>query len=302
MRFEIVLYAPSEEAANRAAEAAFRRIRALNQVFSDYEPDSELMRLCRTAGSGQAVPVSAELFAVLHRAERYSQATDGAFDVSVGPLVRLWRTARKSKTLPAAEAREAARKLVDYRKIRLDEKQRTVELKQAGMQLDLGGIAVGYACDAAIEAARGEGITRILVDGSGDISAGDPPPGREGWTIGVAPLEPEGPPSRRLRLKNASVSTSGDAFQFVEIEGVRYSHIVDPKTGLGVAGRRSVTVLAPDGMAADALATAITILGPERGRRLAESSRNVEFLFVTGSDSGVETVESPGFSSHLLQD
>lgn len=280
MPFRIALYAPDEATANAAARAAFARIRELNGVMSDYEPESELMRLCKQAGTGEKFATSADLHAVLARSHALSERSDGAFDVSVGPLVKLWRRSRRSKQLPPPETLAAARRLVDYRKVRIDYKEKTVELLERGMQLDLGGIAAGYAVDQALDVLAQRGIRSALIDASGDIGVSDAPPGTDGWKIGVAPLEPESDPSCYLRLKNAAVTTSGDAWQYVEIDGRRYSHIVDPQTGLGLSVQSSVTVVASDCTTADSYATAASILGPERGMRLIEDTPGASMLVV----------------------
>ena len=219
MPFRLVVYARDEDSANAAAGAAYTRIKQLNGIMSDYEPDSELMQLCRTAGSGQPVKVSRDLQSVLSRALALSKKSAGAFDVTVGPIVKLWRKARRSKTLPTADELAAARKLVGYRHVRLDEQAGTVELLLPGMQLDLGGIGVGYAVDEALAVLKARGINSALIDGSGDIGVSDPPPGAAGWRIGIAPLDADKEPSRYLILKNAAVTTSGDAYQFVEFGG-----------------------------------------------------------------------------------
>ena len=296
----VTLYAPDETDASDCARAAFARIEELNRILSDYDPDSEAMRLCRTAGSGEAVRVSPELFEVLNKSLDLSAATDGAFDVSIGPVVKLWRTARRQKKLPPDDQLAAARQLVGWKEIQLDPKARTVELRRKGMSLDFGGIAKGYIADQARAVLIGRGIRQCLVAVAGDIAAGDPPPDRDSWRIGVAPLDkPDGDPSRYIRLVNGSISTSGDAFQFVEIGGVRYSHIVDPSTGLGLTRRSSVTVVAPDGLAADGLATAISILGPEHGLKLIEQSKGTAALIVQATDDGLAVAESPGFAKFV---
>ena len=235
-----------------------------------------------------------DLLALLIASQDLACRSDGAFDVTVGPVVRLWRKARKTRRmLPVAEL-EAARKLVGYRNLVINREARTAELCLPGMQLDLGGIAVGYACDEAMSVLRRHGIASALIDGSGDILVSDAPPGERGWRIGVAPRgSPTGPPTRFLTLTNASVTTSGDAWQFVEIEGRRYSHIVDPATGLGLTDRSSVTVIAPTGIIADSYATAVSALGPERGLQLIEDTCDAAVLIVRAPNGQDETFVSP---------
>lgn len=291
--FRLVLYAPDEASANKAAQAALERVGYLNTLMSDYDSESELMRLCRNSSSGSPVRVSSELFFVLQRSLEMSRLSLGAFDITVGPAVRLWRRARRRHELPSTERLDAARQLVGYQMVRLDAQRQTVELAHPGMRLDLGGIAKGYAADEALKVLKSHGIGRAMIDASGDIVLGDPPPGEHGWRIGIAPLEsPEAEPSRFLVLNNASVATSGDAFQHVEIDGVRYSHIIDPKTGLGLTRPASVTVIAADGITSDSLASAVNVLGPEKGLALVERHFGAAALFVRMGENGVETFAS----------
>jgi thiamine biosynthesis lipoprotein len=216
----------------------------------------------------------------MERADALSRLTNGAFDVTVGPLTRLWRRSRRQRELPTAERLTAAREAVGYQHVRLHAKERAVELLRPNMRLDMGGIGQGLAADEAFGELRRQGFPHALVNASGDIVAGEPPPGALGWRVGIAPLDPSAPPSHFLELARGAVSTSGDAFQFVEIAGQRYSHIVDPRTGLGVVDRSSVSVVARDGTTADALATALCVLGPVRGLELIERVPAVAALYV----------------------
>ena len=297
--FKIILYSPDAPTARRASRAAFDRIAALDLVFSDYNPESELMRLCDRAG-GAAVAVGDDLFDILKRSQAMSERSGGAFDVTVGPIVRLWRRARRDRKMPSDDNLRRARALVSGSLMTLDREHQTVRLARPGMKLDLGGIAKGYAADEAVKVLRGLGVRRVLVAGAGDIVVGDPPPGRAGWMIAVAGLGGgQGEPELSLELKNAAVSTAGDAERFVEIDGKRYSHIVDPKTGLGVVDRCGVTVVADDGATADALDTTAYILGPERGLALIEATPGAAALIVRSTSKGVQTFESSRI--HLLR-
>jgi thiamine biosynthesis lipoprotein len=283
-KFKIIVYAKDEAAAAAAARAAFARVAELDGIMSDYRDTSELMRLCQKAG-GPPVEVSDDLFRVLSRAEAVSRLSHGAFDVTVGPVVKLWRRVRYTKRMPPPEELEHARSLVGYQNVRLDPDKRTVQLLKPGMRLDLGGIAKGYAADAALAVLRKHGITRALVAAGGDIAVSDPPPGAEGWKVGIAPLlDPDSNPTRFLVLKNAAVSTSGDAEQFIEIGGKRYSHIVDPRTGVGLVCRVSVTVVASDGTTADSLTKVVAILGPEKGLPIIDAVPGAAALVVRASE------------------
>jgi FAD:protein FMN transferase len=177
---------------------------------------------------------------------------------------------------------------------------KSVKVARAGMQLDCGGIAVGYAIDEGLQEFRKHGVTSALIDGSGDVGVSDAPPGEAGWKVAVAPLQPDAPPSETLLLKNAAVTTSGDAWQHVEIDGVRYSHIVDVQTGLGLTERTSVTVIAPTAIQADAYATAICVMGPERGARLAEQTPGMACLFLTVRDNEPVAVRTSRWEGYRL--
>jgi FAD:protein FMN transferase len=254
--FKLTLYASRESQAEEAASAAYARVGALEQVLSDYRPTSEASDVVRRAAYGP-VPVSEDLYRVLSHALKVAEASDGAFDPTVGPLVALWREARRSSKLPEPLALAAAKAKVDWRCIELDPRRRTVFLKKVGVKFDFGGIGKGDACDQALAVLRRKGVRRAMVEAGGDLKVGDPPPGAAGWRVAVA-----GHPETLL-LANRAVSTSGDAEQFVEIGGVRYSHIVDPRTGLGLTNRIQATAIAKEGLTTDPLATALCVLGPD---------------------------------------
>jgi len=271
----IVVYAPDREIAAWASSRAFQRIAHLEDLMSDYRPHSELMRLC---AEGHLTPfrVSDDLFFVLQRALELSQRSNGAFDITVGPFVALWRRARQTKQLPTEEELQRARQLVGWDKIQLDPETQTVKLAVTNMKLDLGGIAKGYAADCALRVLKRFGLSRALIELGGDIVLGDPPPNRKGWRIGI--LDENGKPEKFLELTNCAVSTSGSTEQFVEIGNRRYAHIVDPRTGLGLTKLVLVTVIAKDGITADSLATALCVLGEKEGRKLAETYGAMAFF------------------------
>ena len=298
--FQLTLFHGDEIDANRAAKAAFDRIRELDAALSDYQPESELNKLSATSGTERTVSVSDDLWTVLKFAKDLHQSTGGAFDVTVGPMVGVWRTARTTKELPDDSALEKCRTSVGSAFMVLgDEKERTVMLKTGDMRLDLGAIAKGYALDEALRVVREKhGIERALIDGGGDVLAGDPPPGRDHWNVAVR--HPKGGDPWIFPLKNGSLATSGDVFQFVEIGGVRYSHIVDPKTGLGLKHRMQVSVIAPTGMEADALASAVSVLGEQKGLAFVRERKHAEAMLVLpDGEEAVRIIRSPGFSEEI---
>ncbi len=267
--FRIVLYAENEMRAENASNAAFGRISELNNILSDYDYDSELSRLSHTAGSGTRVKVSEDLWTVLSTAQSFAEESNGAFDVTIGPVVNLWRKTRRDKTFPEKTRLAEARKAVGYQYVLLDPATRSVELKVSNMRLDLGAIAKGYAIDEAMKILKTAGIPSALVSGGGDMAVSQSPPGKDGWKIELPVETDASAPSGYLLLKNQAMATSGDLFQFVELEGKRYSHIVDPRTGVGLINQRRVVIVAQDCMTADALSTSVSVLGLNEGLKLA---------------------------------
>lgn len=305
--FTLTFYAPDEAAATAAAEAASEKIAALERCMTDYDPGSELMQLCQKP-FGQPVRISKELFEVLQKAQRIAALSDGAFDVTIGPVVRLWRRARRTGVLPAAEMLAQARTSVGWQKLKLDARNLTATLAAPNMQLDLGGIGKGFAADKALEVLKHRGITRALVAASGDIAAGDAPPGERGWRVGIGALVSEPARSKdekqqagsetgasiawTILLRNTAVSTAGDSEQFVEIDGRHYSHIVDPATGVGLTNRMQVSVVARQATDTDALDTTVRVMGVERGLQLVEGQAGMAALILVQDAGGTEALES----------
>ena len=257
----IVLYAADEAAARQAAEAAFERIAALEQVMSDWRQTSELSELGRAAG-GEPRPLGGDLFEVLRRARSIAEESGGAFDPTVGPVVALWREARRRKTLPGDADLAAALSLVGWRLLELDlGPARLGRLAKSGMLLDLGGIGKGFAAQQAVDLLAARGFRQVLVALAGDVVCGEAPPGRAGWDVAL------GAGGVTVPLARSAISTSGDVEQFLEIGGVRYSHVVDPRTGIGLVRSAEVTVSALDGATSDALATAVCVLADEEAGR-----------------------------------
>jgi thiamine biosynthesis lipoprotein len=296
----VTVHAATAAGGRKAIAAAFAEIARVEAILSDYDPASELSRLSAAAPMAEPVPVGDDLWRVLVWAAEIRDATAGAFDVTVGPLTTVWRRARRSGRLPPADTLAAARAAVGADALLLDREARTVRLTRPGMRLDAGGIGRGYALDRALEVLTAHGITAAMIDCSGDVVMSGPPPGAAGWRIAIRPFagtpaggggaDERGPP---LLLTHAAVTTSGDAYQFVEIDGVRYSHVVDPRTGLGVTGRTAVTVIAPDATTADALATALSVLGPDAGLEALAAFPECAARFAWIEDGRPRRVASP---------
>ena len=267
-KFGVVCYAESRVVAEKAAEKAFSKAEEINAVASDYLPESELS-LLSTKSVGAPVPLSPLLFDLLDHSRRIAEATGGAFDPTLGRMTKLWRETRTSGRLPDAEHLAAARYACGWRHFTLDPEARTITLLRKNMAFDLGGIAKGYAADQMLDSLATSGIRQALVTAGGDIRLGDAPPGREGWKVAVKTFEVT-KNEEILTLSNAAVSTSGDLHQSVVIDGVSYSHILDPSTGLGLTRRVAASVIADNAKISDALATAACVLGPDGGGALRD--------------------------------
>jgi thiamine biosynthesis lipoprotein len=292
----ITVYTPDEQAAREAFRVAFDRIRQLDGILSDYQPESELNQLT-TAAVGRAVRVSDDLFAVLRASQDLAHATDGAFDITQGPVVRLWRDARKIARLPDPAALKEAASRSGFRKLHLDDERRTVTLDIAGMALDVGGIGKGYAASEALEVLGAHGVRSAMVAVSGDLAFSEAPPGRRGWRIRLHAVDASiAKVPDVMELTNAAVSTSGSSEQHVEIDGRRYSHVINPLSGMGLVGDITVTVIARHGLNADGLDTAVSVLGADRGVALVESHGAAAMVVQrTGASTTIRT--SSGFSA-----
>lgn len=273
-RFAITCHCPDAEKAKTAADAAFEAAEQINRVASDYIADSELLSLSKHP-AGEAVSVSPLLFKLLSEARDLAEKTDGLFDPTLGPLTRLWRESRRRKSMPEADALSTAKAATGWKNLILDPEKSTVTLAKPGMRLDLGGIAKGQAADAMLAVMTAHGIPTSCITAGGDVRAGDAPPDSKGWNIAVRSGKD---PSGRLVLKHAAVSTSGDLHQSIEVDGVRYSHIIDPTTGLGLTRHVAATIIAPTATLSDALATACCVAPSDRAKQIALSAGATEVI------------------------
>lgn len=299
VEFEAVVYARDSAAADRALEKALARVGELDALLSDYRPESEVSRLSEQSGAAESLTVGNDLIQVLLAARTISERSGGAFDVTAGALTKLWRRARRLKEYPTAENLREALATVGYRNLEFDADKKLARLSQAGARIDLGGIAKGYAAEEALKILVDSGFTMALVRASGDIAVHDPPPNESGWKIAVAPLNPDDPPTIFLRLVRQAVSTSGESRQHFIHAGKRYSHLVNPKTGIALTGRISVTVVSPRATIADSLASAAAILGPDSALKLMPTFAHTEAYLTTANDDGsnLRTFSTPGFKS-----
>jgi FAD:protein FMN transferase len=257
----VTAYSADREAANRAITAAFDAIRRVDSLMSLHRLDSELARVNTTAGQ-QPVKVSDELFFVISNALEIARQTDGSFDPTIGPMTELWGFLWKEHRLPFREEIDGVLPRVNHKLVELDTARRTIRFKTNGVTLDLNGIAKGYAVDCAIEQLRVLGLTNAMVRAGGDLRVTGTPPEKEAWSVQIE--DPARTGKRRiLEVRDAAVSTSGSYENFFFAGGRRYSHILNPRTGLPIEGIASCTVVAPTCLQSDAWATALFVLGPE---------------------------------------
>jgi thiamine biosynthesis lipoprotein len=283
--FRIQVFAMDEQVARLAAESAFAKAHRMDFLLSDYRQDSELMELFRKP-VGVDYPVAREITEVLSRSLQIHRLSNGAFDVTIGQLTREWRRAARTGRLPSERRLGKALRSRGMECLRLRKDEGTLSFEKSGLLIDLGGIAKGYTADRMLEVLQNRGCPVAVVSAGGDLRVGAAPPGEPGWNIIVRPFGADTEDSQAVRIMVAEcgVSTSGSVNQFVEINGRRYSHIVDPRIGLGIAPGLACTVVSSSGQLSDPLATACCVLGIDRGRSLVEAM-GADVLFAVVDDA-----------------
>ena len=288
----IIVTAKDKVVAQKCIDSAFEQLELVDNLMSTYKSDSEISIVNRDAHSG-AVKVSGPVFKVLQRSIYFSEQTEGAFDITIGPLIDLWRSAEEANSLPTAEELQQVKMRVGYDKLILDANSQTIAFAAIDMKVNLGGIAKGYAIDLATEAIKAAGGDGAMVDVGGDIRCfGLPSNGKKTWVIGLQnPVQAgtglgDGEVILKLKLLDSAVTTSGDYRRFVTINGKKYSHIIDPATASSAKKSTSVTIIAASAIDADALATAVSVLGTEKGIALIESIANTEAIIMPADSEG----------------
>lgn len=277
--YAIVAYGDDAGALPRIVESAFDEVDRIDRLMSHYKPESPLSRLNRDAGDGP-VAVEPELFDFIADALRYARDSDGAFDITVGPLMKAWGFFRGGGRIPTPEELALARERVGYRHVVLDAQARTIRFDRPGVELDLGGIAKGYAVDRVVALLRREHVAAALVSAGGSTIFGlGAPPGREGWEVELQDPIDSDRAALTVRLRDRALSVSGSSEKSFEKDGVRYSHIMDPRAGSPVQGVLSVAVLTPTGTAGDALDDAFFVQGVDRTRAYLDHLPATEALF-----------------------
>lgn len=275
----VTVVAGGEEQAEQAIDLAFDEIRSLEKLLSFWTNDSEIAEIYRNAGV-EPVKVSPETLEMARISLEISEKTDGAFDPTIGPAIRLWDF--RGETLPDENKMKTALLAVDYRAVEIDAVAGTIYLSQKGMSFDTGGIAKGYAADRAVDALREAGITSGLIAIAGDIRAFGERPGGGPWRVGIRnprPVDDNDNIMAVIGLRDEAISTSGDYERYFDEDGVRYHHLLDPKTGQPARGLMSVSVIAGNAVTTDGYSTGAFVMGLERGREMIENER-LEGIFV----------------------
>ena len=275
---KITAVARSESVAQAAATAGFAEIRRLEELLSTWIPTSELSRVNAAAGA-MPVHVSPETLTVVQRAVQAAEMTDGGFNIAIGPAVDAWRVTEDQR-IPTESELDALRPLVDLQAVHVDVLEQTIYLEKRGMRIDVGGIGKGYAADQAVDALRRAGAVAGVVALSGDIKTFGRLPGEKMFPVGIQHPRQDGAVLAWIDLQDEAISTAGDYERFFERDGVRYHHILDPRTLQPARSCQSVTVIAREGVWADGLDTGIFVMGPERGMELVEQLPDVEAIIV----------------------
>jgi thiamine biosynthesis lipoprotein len=288
---EIFLWAANGRRASELFEAAFAEVEYVDATLSTYRANSEVSRINDSAAR-EAVTVDPEVFGLLRRAMAYARRTDGAFDITVGPLIKAWGFFGGTGRMPSRRALARARERSGWSLVVLDSAQRTVRFLSSGVELDLGAIGKGWALDRAATALRGLGVRAALLGlGESSYDAIGAPPGREGWPVNVTDPADTTRVLATVLLRDGSLATSGATQQFFEIAGRRYSHIIDPRTGAPVEGMVQVTVTAKRAADSDALSTALFVLGPDGASPLLEGEPGRGALFVREAPDSLRVVK-----------
>lgn len=282
--FEIKVVADNEMLADSAIRVGIHEITRIENLISGWGDDSQTSEINRQAGK-KAVKVDKELYDLIYRSKKLSELTDGAFDISFASMDKIWVFDRAEHDMPDSSTVAKARANIDWQKIELNPKEGTVFLKEEGMKIGFGAIGKGYAANRAkLLMEQMEGVYGGIINASGDLMMWGESVKTEGWSVQISDPRDKFKVLGWLKLNNASIVTSGDYVKYFRNNGVRYSHIIDPKTGYPVTETQSVTIISPDAELSDALATAVSVLGVEQGLALINMLNHVEGLILDKND------------------
>lgn len=283
-RFEITVVSKNEAIANKCIDDAVAEIRRIESLLTTFNESSQTNLINRNAGI-KPVKVDKELVDLILRSKRISELTQGAFDITYGSIdKRLWNFDRSMTSLPDAVTAKKLVQLINYRNVIVDERKNTVLLKEKGMRIGFGGIGKGYAAEMAKRVLQDRGVKNGIVNAAGDLTAWGYQPGGKPWTIGIADPNAARQPFSHLDITNTSIATSGNYEKFILINGKKYSHTIDPKTGLPVTGVKSVTIICPNAEIADAMATPVMIMGVKVGLNMINQVKNLACIIIDDND------------------
>jgi len=283
-RFQLSVVGENEEWANRCIDAGVNEIQRIERLLTTYNEESETARINRFAGI-KPVAVSEETFLIIERSTRISRVTQGAFDITYGSVdKRLWNFDTQLKVLPDKETAKKMARLINYRNILLDKENMTVMLKEQGMRIGFGGIGKGYAAERAKCVLKEMGVESGIVNASGDMTTWGLQPNGLPWTIGIVDPNAKGKIFSYMNITDMAVATSGNYEKFILINGKKYSHTINPKTGLPIRGIKSVTIISRNAEIADAMATPVMIMGIGPGLHMINQIKDIEAIVVDDQD------------------
>lgn len=306
--WSIEIYAPDEASAKTATDLAFERVKQINDLFSDYNDSSELTSISQKYQAGEPIAVSPEFLHLTKIALEYSPLSHGGFDITVGPATDLWRRSRRKKNFPTPEKWEEAHSRMGFEKLQINAQDQTLAFSVPKMKLDFGAIAKGYAADEALKVLQSRGYAHALINGNGNFAAGGPPPDKTHWIIAIEELAvtnlKEIPVAQlpRVAIKSMGIATSGDLYQYYEHDGKRYSHIIDPRSGMPMTTRRLVTVIAENGTVADALATMVCVDGNKYLCEILKTYPCAAIYCAEIVDDQIKSWQTPNWNSYLKHD
>lgn len=283
-RFEISVVAEDEEQAMNAIEKAIAEIQRIERLLTTFDVASQTNQINEQAGI-KPVAVDREVFDLIERSLKISRLTQGAFDITYGSLdKRFWNFDTQMKSLPKPEDAKNAVNRIGYQHVILDKENQTVFVKQSGTRIGFGGIGKGYAADRAKHVLQQSGVVSGIVNASGDLTVWGSQPDGKNWTVGIADPQHKHMPFASLELKDASIATSGSYEKFVIIDGKKYSHNIDPRTGYPVHGIKSTTIICKSAELADAMATPITVMGVKKGLYLIDQLKDIACIIIDDHD------------------
>ena len=292
---EFRLYCNDKEVCDKAILEAYSEVKRLDDIFSNYKNNSVLSRVNSFAGDGR-ISVPPEFIELTSRAIFFSGLTDGAFDITVGKAIEIWSVGEQKNLMPNRDEIQKAQDCIGFGKIKLYPMEKQIELESPCLSLDFGGIGKGYALDRAVRILRSYGIKRGIVNFGGNIYAMQPPPGEDGWDVGIRHPRDEDEVLTLLKVEDVAVSTSGDYERYFEVNGRRFSHIIDPRDGLPAESVPSVTVIAKDATDADALSTAFSVMKRDKAIRFIEGLKDVGVMIVREDKGKLSIYKNSSFS------